>query len=158
MDVFPTEWSKVLFKGSFKHTIDVKGRIIIPSKLKRSISVAAEDTLVMLPGRDRCIELYPKDVWIKMEESLAKLNSNDPQVLKLIRYYAHNAHEDELDSQGRILIPAHLKKYAGIESEIMITGMFHHIEVWNSSARDEVVSDNRDDIDKIAATHWQWNF
>lgn len=154
--ILPRNGVKVLFKGSYRHTIDAKGRIIIPSKLKKSFSEAAEDTLVMLPGKNRCIELYPKDVWQKIEENLAKLNPNDPENLKIIRFYSNNAHEDVMDTQGRILIPSHLKQKAGIDSDVIIVGTVRYIEVWNPEVRSTMVSDDRDEIDAIAATHLPW--
>ncbi len=149
-----------MLKGNFRHTIDKKGRIIVPSKLKRAISEAAEVAVIMLPGKNHCIELYPKDVWSKIEENIARLNSNDPEVLKVIRFYAHNAHEEVLDSQGRILIPAHLREYARIEleKEIIITGTVRYIEVWNPEAMAKVAGNDRDEIDTITARLPQWNY
>ena len=158
MELFPTEWSKKLFKGSYLHTIDAKGRIIIPSKLKKAFSEAADDTIIMLPGKNRCIELYPKDIWLRIEENLSKLNPNDPDNLKIIRFYSNNAHEDVMDPQGRILVPGHLKKKAGIESDVMIVGTVNYLEVWNPEVRSTMVSDDRDEIDAIAATRLPWIF
>ncbi len=146
----------MLLKGSYYHSIDSKGRVTIPSKLKKAISEAAEDTLIMLPGRDRCIEVYPKDVWMKLEENLSKLNLSDPKLLALVRYYTNNAHEDEMDSQGRILIPPTLKQYAQSATDVVIAGTGKIIEIWNPDMKKSVVPEDRDKIDPIAAEHLPW--
>ena len=127
----PRKWSKVLFKGSYQHTFDAKGRIIIPAKLKKYISEEADDTLIMLPGANKCIEVYPKDIWQKKEAQLASLDIDNEEALYLIRAQMNRAHEDKMDPQSRILVPASLKRLADIQTDVLIVGTLERIEFWN---------------------------
>jgi len=127
----PTKWRKVLFKGSYQHTLDAKGRIIIPAKLKKFIAEEADDTLVMLPGTNKCIEVYPKDIWQKKESQYAALDIDDPDALFLIMSQMNRAHEDKMDPQSRILIPPYLKKLADIQTDVLVVGTLERIEFWN---------------------------
>ncbi len=133
----PKKWSEVLFKGSFQHTFDAKGRIIIPAKLKKYISEEADDTLIMVPGADKCIEVYPKDIWQKKEAQLAALSLDNEEEAYLIRAQMNRAHEDKMDQQSRILVPAPLKKYADIQTDVLVVGTLERIEFWNPAAYEE---------------------
>ena len=147
----PTKWSKVLFKGSYQHTLDQKGRIIIPAKLKKFISEEADDTLVMLPGTHKCIEVYPKDNWNRKESQYASLDIEDEAVLFLIRSQMNRAHEDKMDPQSRILVPASLLKHANIQTDVLIVGTLDRIEFWNPVEYDEYFKSQTESLAALKA-------
>jgi MraZ protein len=134
---YPKKWREVLFKGSFQHTLDAKGRIIIPAKLKKYISEDADDTLIMLPGANKCIEVYPKDIWQRKEAQLAALDIDNEESLYLIRAQMNRAHEDKMDQQSRILVPAFLKRLADIQTDVLVVGTLERIEFWNPAEYEE---------------------
>ena len=127
----------MFFNGTYLHNIDAKGRLSIPAKLRKYIAPEADNTLFMLPGANKCIEVYPKNIWIKRVEAFSALPSSNPDALRLMRMISNRTHEDQMDPQYRILIPATLLKHAGIGSEILIAGSHNRIEFWNPEAYDE---------------------
>ena len=140
-----------MFKGSYQHNIDPKGRIIIPAKLKKCISEEADDTLVMLPGTNKCIDVYPKDVWQLKEQQLADLDIDDPDSLLLIRLQMNRAHEDKMDPQSRILIPGNLLKEAEIKNDVLIVGTLERIEFWNPAVYDEYLKSQNESLAALKA-------
>lgn len=129
--LYPKKRNKVFFNGTYLHNIDAKGRLSIPSKLRKYIAPEADNTLFMLPGSNTCIEVYPKNIWMRRVEALSSLPSSNQDALRLMRMIANRTHEDQMDPQYRILIPATLLKYAGIGSEVLIAGSHNRIEFWN---------------------------
>ena len=107
-----------MFRGQFSYSIDSKGRIAIPAKLRRHISAEANDTFVMTRGLSNCIDIYPLDEWQRIEEKLLLLNSFQPDDARFIRMFVQYASEDVMDGQSRILIPSTLISYAKIEKEV----------------------------------------
>ncbi|MCE1187654.1 MAG: division/cell wall cluster transcriptional repressor MraZ [Ignavibacteria bacterium] len=138
-----------MFKGTYLHNIDVKGRLSIPAKLRKYITPEADNSLVMLPGVNKCIEVYPKDIWDKREEGLLKLNINNPDALRLIRLLSNRAHEDTMDPQYRVLIPQNLLKYASISTEILIVGTLTRIEFWNPAQYDEYLNSSMESLESL---------
>ncbi|NWF50581.1 MAG: division/cell wall cluster transcriptional repressor MraZ [Ignavibacteriaceae bacterium] len=141
-----------MFKGQYTHTIDAKGRLSIPSKLRKSVSVSS-DQFVMTKGTAPCIEIYPADEWKTIEEKLLKLNPFKPEEALFIRLITQYATDDTLDSQSRILIPPPLLDYASIEKEkdVLILGALKRIEVWNPVKYDEYLKRFNESYEEIAA-------
>ncbi len=119
------------FKGRENFSIDSKGRVNIPAKMRKSITAEANDTFVVTRGIDKCIVAYPSDEWKKYEESFQKLNQYDDKNRFFLRVVLPLCEEVTLDSQQRILLPKHLLEYAGIEGRVLVIGMMDHIEFWN---------------------------
>ena len=92
-----------MFKGQFTYSIDSKGRISIPAKLRRHVSAEANDTFVMTRGTSPCIDIYPLDQWILIEEKLRSLNQFKPDDVRFIRTILQHAAEDTLDSQSELM-------------------------------------------------------
>lgn len=111
-----------MFRGQFTYSMDSKGRIAIPAKLRKHISVEANETFVMTRGLSNCIDLYPLDEWVKIEQALLNLNSFQPDDARFIRMFVQFASEDVMDVQSRIMIPPALISYAAIEKEVLILG------------------------------------
>jgi MraZ protein len=139
-----------MFKGQFTYSIDSKGRISIPAKLRRHVPAEANDTFVMTRGTSPCIDIYPLDQWILIEEKLKNLNQFKPDDLRFIRTILRHAAEDTLDSQSRILVPQKLIEYAKIEKEVLILGALKKIEVWNPKVFDEYIKQSEETYEQIA--------
>ncbi len=121
-----------MFIGSFKYSIDTKGRVSIPAKLRKFVSPDANDSFVMTRGTVKCIDVYPMDMWKELVESkLDKLNTFEPKEALFLRMLLTEAGEDKLDSQARLLIPRNLIEYAEIDREVFIIGAIKKIEIWN---------------------------
>lgn len=140
-----------MFKGQFTYSIDNKGRISIPAKLRKHISPEANDTFVMTRGLSSCIDLYPMDEWLKIEEKLLQLNSFSESEARFLRMISQYAFEDKMDSQARILIPQNLLDYAKIENEVLILGALRKIEVWNPKVFENYLNSSPESYEEIAA-------
>jgi MraZ protein len=140
-----------MFRGQFFYSIDDKGRLAIPAKLRKQISPEAKDTFVMIKGFSRCIDLYPMDEWQKIEEKLLQLNLFNEQHTKFLRMLSSYASDDKMDSQARILIPRKLLDYAEIEKEVIILGALKKIEVWNPKNFEEYLNSSPETYEEIAA-------
>ena len=157
---FGTQWGIVvenskerrrLFKGQYIYSIDAKGRISIPAKLRKHVSAEANDTFVMTQGTSTCIDIYPLDQWQKFEEKLQGLNPFNPDEAKFIRMIMQHAFDDKLDAQSRILIPQNLIEYAKIEKDVLILGAFKKIEVWNPKVYKDYLTGSSETYEQIAA-------
>ncbi|MHB1686566.1 MAG: division/cell wall cluster transcriptional repressor MraZ [Ignavibacteriaceae bacterium] len=142
---------KFLFKGQYTYSVDSKGRVSIPSRLRKFISTEANDTLVMTKGTAKCIDVYPQDEWQKFEAKLDSLNTFLPKDSKFIRILLQNASEDTLDAQSRILIPQHLLEYAKIEKEVLILGVLKKIELWSPKVYADYLEGSSETYEQIAA-------
>jgi len=140
-----------MFRGQFTYSIDSKGRIAIPAKLRKHVAADANDTFVMSRGLSNCIDLYPLDEWQRIEEKLLQLNSFQSDDARFIRMFVQYATEDTMDGQSRILIPSLLIEYAKIEKEVLILGALKKIEVWNPKAYDEYLNQSSQTYEEIAA-------
>lgn len=140
-----------MFRGQFTYSMDAKGRISIPAKLRKHVSPEANDTFVMTQGTGKFIDIYPLDQWLVFEKKLEQLNPFDPRQAKFTRMILQHAAEDTLDSQSRILIPQKLIEYAQLEKEVIILGALKKIEIWNPKDFDKYMSETPDTYEQIAA-------
>lgn len=115
-----------MFMGEYSHSLDEKGRIIVPSKFRESLG----DRFVVTLGLDGCLFGYPLDKWEEFVEKLKQLPGNK-EGRQLQRYFLACATECETDKQGRTLIPAKLRENASIEKEIVFVGVLDKIEIWS---------------------------
>jgi len=139
------------FKGSYMYSVDDKGRVSLPSKLRKYVSTDANDTFIVTRGFEKCLFLYPIDEWNKLESNLRKLSSNDPQHRQFIRATLEFAQESQLDSQARISIPPELREYASIQNEVRIIGTLDKIELWNPKTYEEYKISQPESYESIAA-------
>ena len=109
--------------GTYEHNIDAKGRLAIPSKLRDELG----SVFYLAMGVDACLAIYPQSSWNRFTEKFASLPMSQS---KKMRSLFANAARCELDSQGRIVIPQKLKKYAGIEKDVVIIGVHDRAEIW----------------------------
>ena len=119
--------------GTSEHSIDAKGRLFIPAKLREELGV----TFYLAMGVDECLAIYPQETWNRFTEKFASLPMSQSAAMRPL--FA-NASKCELDSQGRIVIPQKLRKYAGLEKDAVIIGVNDRAEIWSAetwNAREE---------------------
>lgn len=119
-----------MFRGIFHNSLDDKGRLSIPAKLREQIKTDHETPLVLTLGFDQCLFLYPMDAWKKIEDQLSSLNTLNPEVRQFQRMILGNSDEVEVDQQGRVTISPILRKEAGLTKNVVIAGMLHRVEIW----------------------------
>ncbi len=126
-----------MFLGQFSYTLDDKGRLTIPSRFREELPAQ----IVVTRGLDRCLVLYPIDVWKEISQKVTSLPITDPRGRALRRVFFADAADAELDRQGRLLIPDRLREYAGLDvsSDVVVVGLDRFIELW-SPTRWEVQS------------------
>lgn len=138
------------FKGSYSYSVDSKGRINIPAKLRKYVSTEANDTFVITRGFEQCLFVYPLDEWNTLERSIRELSSSDPKHRFFTRTLLRWATESQLDGQSRISIPKELLQFAGIENEVIILGVIERIEVWNPSTYESYMKSQPETYEAIA--------
>lgn len=121
------------FKGQAEYSIDGKGRVPVPAKMRRSLSTEARETFVATRGFEQCLFLYPLDVWERMEERFLSLNTFQKKTRDFVRTIVRWADESVLDGQGRISLPKSLIDFAHLEpgGKALIIGSLDHIEIWD---------------------------
>lgn len=120
-----------MFFGEYEHTIDAKGRVIIPSKLRESLG----EQFMITKGLDGCLFLYPMDQWAEFEEKLQALPLNQPSARAFARFFFSGAMEGELDKQGRVMLPANLREYGKLSKDVIIAGAGTRLELWDKEVR-----------------------
>jgi len=119
------------FKGEFEHSVDNKGRVAFPAKLRKSLNPAANEQFTILRGIEPCLYLYPGDEWEKVEEKLSRINSFNRRGRTVRRNFLRHAEDLTLDKQYRIPLPSQLKEYAGIDGSAIFIGNGEMIEIWS---------------------------
>lgn len=140
------------FKGSYEYSIDNKGRINIPAKLRKYVSPEANDTFIITRGFEKCLFVYPQDEWNKLENSIRALSPTNPQHRFFMRVLLQQAVESQLDGQSRITIPKDLLQFASIEDEVTILGVLEHIEVWNPKEYKQYLTSQENSYEVVAQT------
>ncbi len=121
----------VPLKGEYLHSIDSKGRLIVPAKLRDDLG----ENFVVTKGLDNCLFAYPLDSWKVLEDKIKALPLAKSRDLQ--RFYMSSATDCELDSQGRILISANLRKYASLTKSVTIIGVSERVEIWDTQRWEE---------------------
>lgn len=120
------------FRGYYKHSVDSKGRVAIPTSYRQILPAKTKNELLLNKGRDNTIEVHPLIEWEKFEQNiLLKLSKFQAESLRIRRLLQANVVMVKLDFQGRILIPAQYKEYAKIEGEVIIAGVGNYFEIWH---------------------------
>lgn len=118
-----------MFRGSSVHTIDSKGRIIIPARFRNLIKAENSNSL-MVSGLDKCLVAYPIEEWHKVESKILSLAEKSDTMRRFRRVFIGGASECPCDKQDRVLIPPLLRKYADFKKEIALVGVLTHFEIW----------------------------
>lgn len=133
-----------MFMGEYNHTIDTKGRLIVPSKFREVLG----DEFVVTKGLDGCLFVYDNKEWSAFEEKLKALPLMNKESRKFVRFFLAGAANAEVDRQGRILIPTVLREFAGLDKDVVLVGVGSRIEIW-SKTKWEAASEY-DDMEEIA--------
>lgn len=120
-----------MFRGSTIGNIDIKSRLILPTKFRKYILPESNNTLILTRGMDECLYIYPLNEWEKHEKVLLAMNDFDEKERIIQRDTLELMSEVEMDSQYRILIPKDLIQFAGLEKEVLMVGRLDKIEIWN---------------------------
>ena len=135
-----------MFIGEYEHSVDVKGRAIMPAKLRDDIG----DKFIITKGLDSCLFTYSLNEWTNFEEKLKSLPLTNKNARDFVRFFLSGAVECEFDKQGRFLIPGNLRDYAKLDKEIVIIGVGTRIEIWNRRDWKTYSSDENISADEIA--------
>lgn len=138
------------FKGQAAYSVDAKGRVAIPAKMRSALTPEAQGTFTLTKGFEKCIYAYPQDEWKHKEEEYAALNRNNRNARHLVRMILMWAEEASLDGQGRISLPKALADYAGIGERALIIGSMDHIEIWDPNAFDDYLQEQTIDPETLA--------
>ena len=130
--------------GEYNHTIDAKGRLIIPSKFRDKLG----DEFVVTKGLDGCLFVYDNKEWSAFEEKLKSLQLTNKDARQFVRFFLAGATLAEVDKQGRILVPSNLREFAGLEKEVVLVGVASRVEVWSKARWEDAAS--YDDVEEIA--------
>lgn len=133
-----------MFMGEYNHTIDAKGRLIIPAKFREELG----ETFVITKGLDGCLCAYTSEEWTNFEEKLRLLPFTNKNARKMTRFFMAGANTCEIDKQGRILIPSVLREFAALEKDVVLVGVASRVEIWS---KDKWLQDcTYDDVEDIA--------
>ena len=136
-----------MFRGSSFHSVDDKGRLVIPARFREKIGNSGADRL-MLSKLDKCLHAYPFDEWKKMEGKILSLVETSDILRRFRRVFIGGASDCPIDKQGRMLIPPLLRQYAVIEKEVVLVGALNHFEIWSREKWEEENSEMEQDMKK----------
>ena len=138
------------FLGEFDCKLDAKGRMMIPSSLKKQLPEAEREGLVINRGFEKHLVIYTKREWDSITEELSKLNAYEKKSRDFIRYFTRGATELSLDSANRILFPKALMEYAGISGEVILSCVLNKIEVWAKDAYESQMDNEPENFANLA--------
>ena len=141
-------WQKVgdiMFMGEYNYTIDDKGRLTIPAKMREQLG----HDFIITRGLDKCLFVYPKEEWNNVINKYKEL-PNTKDARNFMRFFLSGATQNEFDKQGRINIANSLIKYANLNKECVIIGVHDRLEIWNKEAWDNFITDNEENLSDIA--------
>lgn len=149
-----TDSPQLSFRGNFNHSVDQKGRVSLPADFRRVLSAAGESSVVLtnyISDGARCLEGFGLQAWVDFENRLRAKSRFSAKLQRLENFYLSRAAECPVDGTGRILLPAHLRAYAGLEKEVTFTSSIHGFRVWDArvwkvtfAAAEEALMENPD--------------
>lgn len=133
-----------MFMGEYNHTIDPKGRVIVPAKFREALG----DEFVVTKGLDGCLFVYDMSEWSAFEEKLKTLPITNKDARSFVRFFLAGATTVEVDKQGRILLPGVLRDFAALNKDVVLVGVASRVEIWGKERWDDTAS--FDDMEDIA--------
>jgi len=140
----------MVFKGQAEYSVDSKGRVAIPAKMRSVLNPEAKSTFTITRGFEDCIFLYPLDEWTRIESEISGLNMFNSDARGFVRVIMMWADEASLDGQGRITIPKPLIEFADVGDKALIIGAFDHIEIWDPDRFSDYLNKQPDDYETLA--------
>lgn len=138
------------FLGEFDCKLDAKGRMVIPSNLKKQLPEAEAEGLVINRGFEKHLVVYTKKEWNKITDVLSNLNQYEKKNRDFLRYFTRGASELNLDAANRVLLPKALMEYAGIKSDVILLCQFNKIEIWSKEAYEVNLDDEPENFANLA--------
>ncbi len=135
-----------MFIGEHQHSLDDKGRLIIPSKFREDLGAE----FVMTKGLDSCLFVYPKNEWSVIEDKLKSLPLTNKDARAFVRFFFSGATECALDKQGRVLIPNNLREHSKLDKDAVVIGVSTRIEIWSKEEWTSYTEDDNLSYDAIA--------
>ena|SRR5690625_3538445 len=132
--------------GEHQHTVDTKGRMIIPSKFRAELGTR----FIVTRGLDKCLFVYPQSEWKVIEEKLKSLPFTRSDARAFTRFFFSGAVECELDKQGRVNIPSNLLDYSHLEKDCVVIGVSNRVEIWSQAVWQEYFADSEESFNEIA--------
>jgi len=136
--------------GEFDCKLDQKGRLMVPSSLKKQLPNVEQEGLVINRGFEKHLVIYPKKVWEGIVAELSKLNPYEKKTREFIRFFTRGATELSLDASGRVLLPKSLLEFAGITGDVVLACQFDKIEVWSKATYDELLDNEPENFANLA--------
>ena len=135
-----------MFMGEYRHTIDAKGRLIVPAKFREQLG----DSFVVTRGMDGCLFGYTQEEWNILETKLQKLPLTKKDARAFVRFFYSAATECEIDKQGRINIPKSLRTYAALQKKCVVVGVSNRFEIWSEDRWEAFADEAEENFDDIA--------
>ncbi|GGE22605.1 transcriptional regulator MraZ [Marinithermofilum abyssi] len=135
-----------MFMGEYRHSVDDKGRLIIPSKYREELG----SSFVVTRGLDHCLFVYPMAEWKQLEQKLKALPFTRADARAFTRFFFSGATVAELDKQGRVTLPANLREFAKLEKECVVIGVSNRVEIWSKEAWEAYYETSEDSFNEIA--------
>ncbi len=135
-----------MFIGEYKHSLDDKGRIAIPSKFRKALAKGA----VVTRGLDTSLFLFPKEEWDKLAAKLASLPLGQSNSRAFARLMLAGAMDVDMDKQGRVVLPEYLREYAGMKKNLILAGLFNRLELWDEAKWEQYKKKVEGDADSVA--------
>lgn len=139
-----------MFKGRTKHTLDEKGRLSLPARLREVLIERGENRLI-LTDFDACVAAYPLSEWRLLEDKIRAHSTFQKDVRSFLRLFYSGAIESTVDAQGRILIPRELRERAELDREVIVVGVLNKIEIWNKTRWERFIAESASTFEEIAA-------
>jgi len=137
-----------VFRGANNINLDTKGRFAMPTKLRDPLREICDAQLVITIDPDRCLMVYPLPVWLELEEKLMGLSQFNKAVRKFQRLLVGYASEIEMDAQGRVLLSAPLREFAGLTKQMVLIGQGTKLELWDKAVWLQKTGESVDEIDQ----------
>ena len=132
--------------GEYEHSIDTKGRIAMPAKLREGLGAK----FIITKGLDGCLFVYSMDEWQRVEQKLASLPMSRKTARDFTRFLFGGACEAECDKQGRVLLPVNLRRYAALERDAVIVGVGSRAEIWDAAKWQQYNEESAEDVNELA--------
>ena len=139
-----------MFYGEYQHTIDRKGRVIVPAKCRQALKEHDEKTLFLTRGLDGCLFLFPESEWRVAEGRFKQVPFTKGEGRKFNRLFFSGATEVTIDGLGRLLVPRTLKEYAEIKQDVVIVGVSTRMEIWAKEKWQAFYESSRQSFEEIA--------
>ncbi len=136
-----------MLMGEYRNNLDVKGRVVIPSKFREELG----EKIILTRGLDGSLFIYSTSTWNSLTEKLKTLSFTEKESRNFTRFLLSGAVTLEFDKQGRVIVPSYLKEYADLEKEVVLVGVLNRVEIWSKDNWNKFMDDNFADLSSISS-------